>query len=51
MLDLQIHLRERFLHVLNVLRGHFNQLLTMAQDRAHGTDLVLGPESSPQQTD
>jgi hypothetical protein len=22
----------------------------MAQDRAHGTDLVLGPESSPQQT-
>jgi hypothetical protein len=34
MLDLQMHLRERFLHMLNVLRGHLDQLLTMAQNRA-----------------
>jgi hypothetical protein len=47
--DLQIHLGERFVHVLDVDRGAFDQAGAMAAQGADGADLAVWPERSPQQ--
>jgi hypothetical protein len=49
MMDLQIHLGEGFVHVLDVLGRHLHQLLSMAHNGAHGAHWVLRPESGAQQ--
>ena len=49
-MNLQIHLGERFVHVLDMLRGHLHQLLAMAHDGTHRTDLIFGPEGGAQQS-
>ena len=51
MLDLQIHLRQRFLHVLNVLRGSLHQVAAVTHQRAHGAYFAVWPECRPQQSD
>src|ERR1051326_694137 len=43
-MDLKIHLVERFLHVLKMNRGHLDQAVAMAPERAEGTDLLIGTE-------
>ena len=47
-MNLPIHLRQRLLHVLDVDRGHIDQSIAMAQDRAQSSHLVLGVEGAAQ---
>ena len=48
MVNLQIHLGQRLVHVLHVLPGHADEL-PMAQQRAHLTDLGLGPKGGAEE--
>ena len=48
MLNLEIHLRKRFLHVLHVLTRHCHQLATMPHEGADRTDLSGRPKCGPQ---
>ncbi len=48
MLDLKVHLRQRVLHLLDLLRGHLYQLLAMPHDGADRSDRIFGPESGAQ---
>ena len=50
MLNLQIHLRERFLHVLHVLDCHLYQLTPMPDDGSYGAYVRFGPEGGTQQS-
>jgi hypothetical protein len=50
MLNLQIHLRERFLHVLHVLDCHLYQLTPMPDDGSYGAYVRFGPEGGAQQS-
>jgi hypothetical protein len=49
--NLQIHLRERLMKMLDMLRSHLHQWLPVPQDRTHGTDLIFRPEGGAQQSD
>ena len=49
MLQLQVHLHQRLLHVLDVGRGVIEQPLTLAQVRSQGLDLTFGQEAGAQQ--
>src|ERR1039457_3842084 len=48
MVELQVHLAELFLHVQNVLGGHFQQTTTVTPQGTKGTDRLGWPEASPQ---
>src|SRR5579863_2409903 len=49
MVNLQIHLRQSFLHVLDVHRGALHQAGAMTAQRAKGADRRIGPEGGFQQ--
>ncbi len=49
-LQLQIHLRQRFLHVLDVGRRVVQQPLPLAQVGPQGRDIRRGMEAGPQQS-
>lgn len=46
--QLQVHLIESLLHVLNVSRSHLHQTVPMTEDRTHRVDLLIRPERSAQ---
>lgn len=48
-MQLQIHLHQRLLHVLNVGRGVFEQSFSMPKIRAESNDLGAGPEAGAEQ--
>ncbi len=50
MLNLQIHLRECFLHVLHVLDCHLYQLTPMPDDGSYGAYFGFGPKGCAQQS-
>jgi hypothetical protein len=50
-MDLDIHLIQGLLHVLNVLAGELHQCLPVAQHRAKGADLLFRTEGALQQPD
>src|SRR6266568_4004156 len=50
MLNLQIHLRERLVHVLHVLDRHLYQLTPMPDDGSYGAYLRFGPKGGAQQS-
>src|SRR5260370_31015787 len=47
--ELQVHLTERFLHVQNVLRSHLQKAATVPPQGTNGTDRFWWPEAGPQQ--
>jgi hypothetical protein len=47
MMDLQVHLRQRFVHVLHVLAGRRDQFVPVPQHGPHGADVLSGPKGSP----
>ena len=49
MMELEIHLGQRLLHVLNMCGGVVQQALTLAQIGAQRRDVTLGPEAGAQQ--
>ena len=49
-MDLQIHLRQRFLHVLHMHRSRFHQVGPMTAQRTQGADRCLRTERATQQT-
>src|SRR5260370_41372443 len=49
MVELQVHLTERCLHVQNVLRSHLQQAATVPPQGTNGTDRFWWPEAGPQQ--
>jgi len=49
-MQLQVHLGQRLLQVLNVGGGVVQQPLALAQIGAQGGDVALRPEAAPQQT-
>jgi hypothetical protein len=49
MMELQVHLRQRLLHVLNVSRGVFQQPFPLAQTGSQNRDLALRLETAAQQ--
>jgi hypothetical protein len=51
MLELQVHLFHRLLHMQHVPGPHLHQILTVAQQRSCRADYLLGPERAPQQPD
>jgi hypothetical protein len=48
MVDLQVHLRQRLVHVLHVLTGGHDQLAPVPQHGPNGADVLLGPKRSAQ---
>jgi len=48
MVDLQVHLRQRLVHVLRALTGRQDQFATVAQHGPHGADVLPRPKCSPQ---
>jgi hypothetical protein len=44
MVNLQIHLSQRLVHMLDMLAGHLHQLLPVADQNPHRTDIRLRPE-------
>jgi len=46
MMELQVHLHERLLHVLDVRRRVLDQALAMAKVRAQRDDLLMWPEAA-----
>ncbi len=48
--QLQVHLIQSFLHVLDVTRSHLHQAVPMPKDRTHRADRLFRPERSAQQT-
>src|SRR5882724_8974406 len=51
MVELQVHLAERLLHVQNVLGSHLQQAATVPPQGTKGTDRIRWPEARPQQPD
>jgi len=51
MVELQVHLAKRLLHVQNVLGCHLPQAATVPPQGTKGTDRIGGPEAGPQQPD
>ena len=45
-MDLQIHLGQRFMHVLHVDRGALDQAGAMPAQGAYGADLAVGTEGA-----
>jgi hypothetical protein len=43
-MNLQVHLVQCFLHVLDVTTRHLNQVLAVTQHGAYCTDVLLGPK-------
>ena len=41
--DLKVHLRKCFLHVLDMLCRNFYQVIAVAQQRSHCANILLGP--------
>jgi hypothetical protein len=50
-MDLEVHLGERFLEVLDMAACIASERGPMAQERTHGTNLFRGPEAGAQQAD
>src|ERR1035441_10974047 len=50
-MDLDIHLIQGLLHVLNVLAGELDQCLPVTQHHAEGADLLFRAGGALQQTD
>ena len=48
-MQLHVHLRQRFLHQPNLIAGALHQPPLMPQQRARRTDLLLGTKRRPQQ--
>ena len=44
MLELHIHLRERFLHVLYMLAGHLHQVVAMPHQRTYRAHFAIRTE-------
>src|ERR1035441_8417362 len=44
MMDLQVHLRQRLVHVLHVLTGCQDQFVTVTQYGPHGADVLRSEE-------
>src|SRR5271157_2188386 len=51
MVELQVHLAERLLHVQDVLGSHLQQAATVPPQGTKGTDRLGWPEARPQQPD
>src|SRR3984893_1377257 len=51
MVELQVHLTERLLHVQNVLRSHLHPTATLPPQGTNGADRLGWPKASPQQPD
>jgi hypothetical protein len=49
-MTLQIHLVERFLHVVDMGGGHLYQAFAVPQQRTDGTNILVWPVGGPQQT-
>src|SRR6516164_2226254 len=49
-MNLQIHLIQRLLHVLEVDGGQLNQVVSMPPQRADGADFLVGAERTAQKT-
>ena len=50
MVNLQIHLGERFVHMLHVLASALHQLRTVADQNPYGADIGFWPEGPAQQS-
>src|SRR5271166_2958316 len=50
MVELQVHLAERLLHVQNVLGGHLQQAATVPPQGTNSTDRLGWPKACPQQS-
>jgi hypothetical protein len=50
-MNLDVHLIERLLHMLNMLAGGLEQAAAMAQHSTKGTDLLGGAEGTLEQSD
>jgi len=50
-MQLQIHLVQCFLHVVDVGRGHLHEAFPMPQQRTHGANLLFGAIGGAQQSD
>ena len=48
MVDLQVHLRQRLVHVLHVLSGRSDQFVPVPQYGPHGADILAWPKCRPQ---
>ena len=48
-MDLEIHLCQCLLHVLNVLSGHLHQIGAVAYQRSYSAYVAVGPEGGSQQ--
>ena len=48
-MELEVHLHQRLLHMLNVRRTVVQQALTLAQIDSQCSQLALGPEAGAQQ--
>ena len=48
MVDLQVHLRQRLVHVLHVLTGRRDQFVTVPQHGPHGADVLPRPKGCSQ---
>jgi len=49
-MNLKVHLIECLLHVLKMNRGHLDQAIAMAPQRAEGTDLLIGTERTSEES-
>src|SRR5690348_13720546 len=45
-MNLKVHLIKCLLHMLQMNRGHLDQAVAMAPERAEGTDLLIGTEGT-----
>jgi hypothetical protein len=51
MVDLQVHLRQRLVHVLHVLTGGHDQLAAVPQHGPNGANVLLGSKQSARLSD
>lgn len=49
--NLQVHLVQGLLHVLEMKSGHLNEVVTMAPQRTHSADLIVRTEGAAQESD
>ena len=49
-MDLHIHLRQRFVHMLDMLAGHLHQIVAVPHQRPHCAYLAFRPECRSQQS-
>jgi hypothetical protein len=49
-MNLHIHLRQRFLHMLDMLVGHLHQIVAVPRQRPHCADIAVGSKGRSQQS-